>query len=478
MPQKLVIDQDMPLRARDVVSLGLDGHRLGFGFPSRQRRELVDAALADVGADGYADARVGELSGGEQQRVLIAHALISRPKLLLLDEPLANLDLRSEQEIVAVLGKLAREHEISVLLSAHDMNPLLGVMDRIVYVANGHAASGPTDEVVTSEGLSKLYGHHVDVVRVHGRVLVSRATERDALPLRAGAVQQRPGQDGPACRRRRRHHLRRHRRVHGPARPVLRRPLARRRGHHRRVRRVPRRHQPVLGLPRRRGGRRGLMEAIGVQRRRGTRRGDRRGARRGARRGRALPLPGHAATATTGASFTVLFGSIFVISPDTVPALVASGVVALLVVAVLARVLLLTSVSPDLARARGVNVRLVGIAYLAALAVSVSLAAVAIGAVLSTALLIGPAATALRLTKSPARAMAVSALTGLAATWLGIVLAYDSYYWPPHGHGWPVSFFVVALVLVGYLLSYVAAAARRQTRAPRSPHEGAECSPA
>jgi zinc/manganese transport system ATP-binding protein len=177
VPQKLVIDQDLPLRARDVVSLGLDGHRLGFGFPSRQRRELVDAALADVGADGYADARVGELSGGEQQRVLVAHALISRPKLLLLDEPLANLDLRSGQEIVTVLGKLAREHEISVLLSAHDMNPLLAVMDRIVYVANGQAASGPTDEVVTSEGLSKLYGHHVDVVRVHGRVLVVAAED-------------------------------------------------------------------------------------------------------------------------------------------------------------------------------------------------------------------------------------------------------------------------------------------------------------
>jgi len=172
VPQKLVIDPDMPLRARDVVSLGLDGHRLGFGFPSRQRRALVEAALADVGADGYADARVGELSGGEQQRVLIAHALISRPRLLLLDEPLANLDLRSEQEIVAVLGKLAREQEISVLLSAHDMNPLLGVMDRIVYVAGGHAAAGPAEEVVTSDGLTRLYGHRVDVIRVHGRVLV------------------------------------------------------------------------------------------------------------------------------------------------------------------------------------------------------------------------------------------------------------------------------------------------------------------
>jgi zinc/manganese transport system ATP-binding protein len=172
VPQKLVIDPDMPLRARDVVSLGLDGHRLGFTFPSRQRRDLVTKTLCDVGAESYADARVGELSGGEQQRVLIAHALISRPRLLLLDEPLANLDLKSEREIVAVLGKLAREHEISVLLSAHDMNPLLGVMDRIVYVAGGRVATGSTDEVVTSEGLTRLYGHHVDVVRVHDRVLV------------------------------------------------------------------------------------------------------------------------------------------------------------------------------------------------------------------------------------------------------------------------------------------------------------------
>ena len=172
VPQKLVIDPDMPLRARDVVALGIDGHRLGFAFPSRQRREMIEDALEDVGAARYANARVGELSGGEQQRVLIAHALISRPKLLLLDEPLANLDISSEQEIVAVLGRLAREQKIAVLLSAHDMNPLLGVMDRIVYVANGRVATGPTDEVVTSEGLTRLYGHQVDVVRVQNRVLV------------------------------------------------------------------------------------------------------------------------------------------------------------------------------------------------------------------------------------------------------------------------------------------------------------------
>jgi zinc/manganese transport system permease protein len=218
-----------------------------------------------------------------------------------------------------------------------------------------------------------------------------------------------------------------------------------------------------------------MMEGIGVQRRRG--RDVATGVVLGAALGAAALFLylGTLQTSTTGASFSVLFGSIFVISPDTVPALVASGIVALVVVAVLTRVLLLTSISPDLARARGVRVRTVGIVYLAALAVSVSLAAVAIGAVLSTALLIGPSATALRVTKSPGWAMVTSALAGIAATWLGIVLSYDSYYWPPFGHGWPVSFFVVALVLVGYLLTYVK---RPRRLAPRSPHEGAECFPA
>jgi zinc/manganese transport system permease protein len=218
-----------------------------------------------------------------------------------------------------------------------------------------------------------------------------------------------------------------------------------------------------------------LMEAIGVQRRRG--RDVATGVVLGAALGAAALFLylGTLKTATTGASFSVLFGSIFVISPDTVPALVASGVIALVTVAVLSRVLLLTSLSPDLARARGVNVRLVGIVYLAALAVSVSLAAVAIGAVLSTALLIGPPATALRITKSPLRAMAAAALTGVAVIWLSVILAYDSASWPPRGHGWPVSFFVVVLVFAGYLLSCVRP---RKKQAPRSPHEGTECSPA
>jgi zinc/manganese transport system ATP-binding protein len=179
VPQKLLIEPDMPLRVRDVVALGIDGNRLGIPFPSRARRQLVAETLRMVGADGYAEARVGELSGGEQQRVMIAHALISRPRLLLLDEPLANLDIRASQGIVGVLDRLAREQRIAVLISAHDMNPLAPVMDRVVYVAAGRAAVGRADEVLSTDVLSELYGQHVDVLHVHGRVVIVAGEEDD-----------------------------------------------------------------------------------------------------------------------------------------------------------------------------------------------------------------------------------------------------------------------------------------------------------
>ena len=179
VPQKFLLDPDLPLRARDLVGLGLDAHRYGMPRPSRARRALVDEMLAAVDAGRFADTRVGRLSGGEQQRVLIAHALIARPRLLLLDEPLANLDLRSAHEVVALLARIAREQEIAVLISAHEINPLLGVMDRIVYLAAGRAASGSTDEVVRADVLSKLYGHHVDVLNVHGRVLIVAGAGED-----------------------------------------------------------------------------------------------------------------------------------------------------------------------------------------------------------------------------------------------------------------------------------------------------------
>lgn len=185
VPQKIQLDPDMPVRARDLVGLGLDGQRPGIPLPSRRRRELVDEMLEAVDASSFANQRVGNLSGGEQQRVMIAHALISQPRLLLLDEPLANLDIRSAQEIISVLAKVTRQQQVSVLISAHEMNPLLPVMDRVVYLAGGRAACGTTEEVIREDVLSGLYGYHVDVLHVHGRVLVI-AHAGDGFEILAG----------------------------------------------------------------------------------------------------------------------------------------------------------------------------------------------------------------------------------------------------------------------------------------------------
>ncbi len=168
---------------------------------------------------------------------------------------------------------------------------------------------------------------------------------------------------------------------------------------------------------------------------------------------------------TTGATVTILFGSVFTIAPETVPLIVALAVAALGIVALLYRPLLLSSMSAEMAAARGIPVRRVGAVYLLALALAVALAAMTIGTILSTALLIGPAATALRLTRRPGVAIAVAALVGVGSMWLGVLLAYESYYWPPVGTGWPVSFFVVTLIFIGYLLAGVLARSGRCSRA-------------
>jgi zinc/manganese transport system ATP-binding protein len=177
VPQKLALEPDMPLRARDLVGLGLDGHRFGISLPDARRRTAIVEMLDAVGASAFADARIGTLSGGEQQRIMIAQALISRPKLLLLDEPLANLDIRSAAEVVDLLARIAAQEHIAILLSAHDINPLLPAMGHVVYLADGRAASGTAEEVVRTDTLSRLYGHHVEVIRAQGRVLVVSGAE-------------------------------------------------------------------------------------------------------------------------------------------------------------------------------------------------------------------------------------------------------------------------------------------------------------
>jgi zinc/manganese transport system permease protein len=209
----------------------------------------------------------------------------------------------------------------------------------------------------------------------------------------------------------------------------------------------------------------GVMDMIGVQRLRG--RDLATGIVLGAAIGcSALFLYLGTTTGTaTGATQQILFGSIFTTAPGTVTTVAALGAIALASIAAIARPLLLATLSPDLAAARGAPVRLVGLLFMLALAVSVALSSLAIGAILSTALLIGPAAAALKMTKTVPAALVAACLTGVAATWLGILLAYDSYYWGPGHQGLPVSFFIVAVIFITYLAAELAAARATRRRA-------------
>ena len=390
----------MPLRGRDLVALGIDGHRLGLPRPCRARRELVQEMLAAVDAEHFADARVGRLSGGEQQRILIAHALISRPPLLLLDEPLANLDLRSAREVVNLLARIAREQQIAVLISAHEMNALLPVMDRVVYLADGRAACGTADEVVRSDVLSRLYGHQ----------------RRRAARARAGD-------------RRRRRQRRRRADASAPPRP-RRRDLLERRSVAAILHAIVEpgffssaqvqlaaaiggvvaivaagvgvftviRGQSFAGealgdigaaggssayligisaaLGVSSGSRsrpRPLMELIGIQRVRG------RDLATGIVLGFGFGLAalflylGTTHNNTTGATISILFGSIFALRRRACRWCSCSGPSPFRRSSSLYRPLLLVSVSPELAAARGIRVRLIGAAYLLAMAVAVAL---------------------------------------------------------------------------------------------------------
>jgi len=177
VPQHQHFDAETPLRGRDLVRLGLDGHRWGIGLPNAASRVRVSASIASVDASAYADAPIGRLSGGEQQRLRIAQAVVSEPRLLLCDEPLASLDLRHQQGITELLRDWRQRTGGTILFVTHDVNPLLHLVDRVLFVVNGRWAAGTTDEVLTSEQLSTLYGSHVDVVRVHGRILVVGETD-------------------------------------------------------------------------------------------------------------------------------------------------------------------------------------------------------------------------------------------------------------------------------------------------------------
>ena len=174
-PQHRRLETDLALRARDIVGFGLDGNKWGIGFGSRKRDAKIDKVLDEVNACGLADAPVGRLSGGEQQQMFIAQALITDPRILLLDEPLSNLDISHTQEIVALLSGICRNRGVTIMLISHDINPLFHTIDRVLYIANRHAVMGSPEEVVTGETLSALYGSKVEVVRAAGRIFVAGA---------------------------------------------------------------------------------------------------------------------------------------------------------------------------------------------------------------------------------------------------------------------------------------------------------------
>ena len=173
IPQQRAIDANLTLRGRDLVGLGLDGHRWGLGLRGRKERRLkVDAALAEVGASDYADHPIGLLSGGEQQRLRVAQALVGDPELLLCDEPLLSLDLAHQRVVSDLIDARRRTAGTAVLFVTHEINPVLPLVDRVLYLVNGRFRIGPPDEVMTSENLSELYRTPVEVLRVRGQIVV------------------------------------------------------------------------------------------------------------------------------------------------------------------------------------------------------------------------------------------------------------------------------------------------------------------
>jgi zinc/manganese transport system ATP-binding protein len=182
LPQRRSFDEGTRLRGGDRVRLGLDGDRWGMPLPlawgrpgarSRAARARVEEVIELVGARPYAHRPIGELSGGEQQRLLIAQALVRRPELLLLDEPLDSLDLPTQAAVAALVHEVCRSAGVAVLLVAHDVNPLLPYTDRVVYLAGGRAVEGPVEQVITSETLTELHGLPVEVLTASdGRLVV------------------------------------------------------------------------------------------------------------------------------------------------------------------------------------------------------------------------------------------------------------------------------------------------------------------
>ncbi|WP_020669777.1 ATP-binding cassette domain-containing protein [Amycolatopsis nigrescens] len=176
IPQQRAMQEAVTLRGTDLVGLGLDGHRWGTGLRGMaERRRRVAAAIASVGAESYAKAPLGRLSGGEQQRLRVAQALIGEPDVLLCDEPLLSLDLAHQRAVSDLIDERRRAADTAVLFVTHELNPILSYVDRVLYLVNGEFRIGAPAEVMNSETLSELYRTKIEVVRVGGQIHVAGA---------------------------------------------------------------------------------------------------------------------------------------------------------------------------------------------------------------------------------------------------------------------------------------------------------------
>ena len=178
IPQQKGFDRDLPIRGVDLVRLGLDGHRWGIGLPNRRRQRLVESAVAAVGATGFAGAPLGQCSGGEQQRLRVAQALVGDPTLLLCDEALLSLDLKHQRDVMALIDRRRRALANSVIFVTHEINPILPVVDRVLYVVGTRWAVGTPAEVLTTDRLSDLYQTDIDVLRVRGQIVILGVPDR------------------------------------------------------------------------------------------------------------------------------------------------------------------------------------------------------------------------------------------------------------------------------------------------------------
>lgn len=188
VPQQKTIDAGVQLRGVDLVGLGVDGHRWGLGLRGRaERKRKVAAAIAAVGAQQFAHAPLESMSGGEQQRLRVAQALAGDPRVLLCDEPLLSLDLANQRLVAELIDRRRRTHDTAVLFVTHEINPILPLVDRVLYLVDGRFRIGTPDEVMTSEVLSELYRTEVEVLRVRGRlVVVGTGDTMDALGTAGG----------------------------------------------------------------------------------------------------------------------------------------------------------------------------------------------------------------------------------------------------------------------------------------------------